>query len=185
MGSAASLTLMKKMDYCINKVFDPPRMNLSVLEFFTIGIGPSIAYGGTDARGAPLRHPLERAGALENGARGGHLYGSLALTGRGHGNRPRHPARARRRGAGDDQRGHDGGSPGTIRSTHRLRLGGTRRSDSTNGTTCSFTAPRCCPRIPMACASPLRRGECRAARPHYYSIGGGFVVNEALRNVMS
>lgn len=62
-------------------------MSLSVLDFFTIGIGPSSSHTVGPMRAARqfvLR--LEEAGLLPRTARiEAHLYGSLALTGKGHG----------------------------------------------------------------------------------------------------
>src|SRR4051812_44700505 len=103
-------------------------MNLSVLEFFTIGIGPSSSHTVGPMRAARrFVTRLTEAGLLEKTSRvEGHLYGSLALTGRGH---------------GTDRailHGLEGEAPETIdvdqmavrldkiRSQHRLQLGGVR-----------------------------------------------------------
>lgn len=62
-------------------------MSLSVLDFFTIGIGPSSSHTVGPMRAARLfAMRLEEAGLLASTAKvEAHLYGSLALTGKGHG----------------------------------------------------------------------------------------------------
>src|SRR6478752_4763390 len=62
-------------------------VSLSVLDLVTIGIGPSSSHTvGPMRAGARFIQRLQEAGALENTARVvAHLYGSLALTGKGHG----------------------------------------------------------------------------------------------------
>ncbi len=60
---------------------------VSVLDLFTIGIGPSSSHTVGPMRAADrFVRTLERLGVLEKTARvQAHLYGSLALTGKGHG----------------------------------------------------------------------------------------------------
>lgn len=62
-------------------------MSLSVLDFFTIGIGPSSSHTVGPMRAArQFVERLEETGLLAQTARiEVHLYGSLALTGKGHG----------------------------------------------------------------------------------------------------
>jgi L-serine dehydratase len=62
-------------------------MPLSVLDFFTIGIGPSSSHTVGPMRAArKFALHLEEAGLLPRTAKmEAHLYGSLALTGKGHG----------------------------------------------------------------------------------------------------
>ena len=62
-------------------------MSLSVLDLFTIGIGPSSSHTvGPMRAGARFAQRLQQGGLLEKTARVvAHLYGSLALTGKGHG----------------------------------------------------------------------------------------------------
>ena len=131
-------------------------MVLSVLELFTIGIGPSSSHTVGPMRAARrFVTRLSEAGALEKTVRvEGHLYGSLALTGRGH---------------GTDRAillGLEGETPETI----DLDAMGTRleaihmyitesasaactRSRSMTGPTCCSTAPKHCRRTQMACVS--------------------------------
>ena len=61
--------------------------NISVLDLFTIGIGPSSSHTVGPMRAARrFMERLAEAGTLERVARiEAHLYGSLALTGKGHG----------------------------------------------------------------------------------------------------
>ena len=60
---------------------------ISVLDLFTIGIGPSSSHTvGPMRAGLRFTQRLAEAGLLEKSARvEAHLYGSLALTGKGHG----------------------------------------------------------------------------------------------------
>ncbi len=62
-------------------------MSLSVLDLFTIGIGPSSSHTvGPMRAGARFVQRLQEGGLLQKAARvEAHLYGSLALTGKGHG----------------------------------------------------------------------------------------------------
>lgn len=62
-------------------------MSLSVLDLFTIGIGPSSSHTvGPMRAGARFVQRLREGGLLEKTTRViAHLYGSLALTGKGHG----------------------------------------------------------------------------------------------------
>lgn len=62
-------------------------MSLSVLDLFTIGIGPSSSHTvGPMRAGCRFVHKLEELSLLNHTARlEAHLYGSLALTGKGHG----------------------------------------------------------------------------------------------------
>src|SRR4026209_1229354 len=61
-------------------------MDLSVLDIFKIGVGPSSSHTmGPMSPACTLGEALARLGRLERTARvGAQLYGSLALTGRGH-----------------------------------------------------------------------------------------------------
>ena len=156
-------------------------MNLSVLEFYTIGIGPSSSHTVGPMRAARrFIARLSEAGALEKTARvEGHLYGSLALTGRGH---------------GTDRAillGLEGESPETIdvdtmsarldaiHSQHRLRLGGTHEVAFDDRADLLFHRTEALPAHPNG-----MRFTAFDATNHellsrtYYSIGGGFVVNE-------
>ena len=156
-------------------------MNLSVLELFTIGIGPSSSHTVGPMRAARrFVTRLSEAGVLEKTARvEGHLYGSLALTGRGH---------------GTDRAillGLEGETPETvnidtmatrleaIRTQRRLRLGGTQEIAFDDRTDLLFHRTEALPAHPNG----LRFMAFDAANTElltrtYYSIGGGFVVNE-------
>ena len=156
-------------------------MNLSVLDFFTIGIGPSSSHTVGPMRAAHrFVDRLTEAGVLGATARvEAHLYGSLALTGKGH---------------GTDRAvlfGLEGETPETIdidsmaprleaiRAQHRLRLGGTHEIAFDEKTCLLFHRTEALPAHPNG----LRFFAFDAAGVElltrtYYSIGGGFVVNE-------
>jgi L-serine dehydratase len=156
-------------------------MNLSVLDFFTIGIGPSSSHTVGPMRAARrFVDRLSEAGALNATTRVEvHLYGSLALTGKGH---------------GTDRAivfGLEGDTPETIdvdtmaprleaiRAEHRLRLGGTHEISFHEKTCLLFHRTEALPAHPNG----LRFFAFDAAGAElltrtYYSIGGGFVVNE-------
>ena len=156
-------------------------MNLSVLEFFTIGIGPSSSHTVGPMRAARrFVRRLTEAGLLEKTSRvEGHLYGSLALTGRGH---------------GTDRailHGLEGEAPETIdvdqmaarldkiRSQHRLQLGGIKAIGFDERADLKFHRSEALPAHPNG----MRFVAYDAANAEllsrtYYSIGGGFVVNE-------
>ena len=156
-------------------------MNLSVLDFFTIGIGPSSSHTVGPMRAARrFVDRLREAGVLDATVRvEAHLYGSLALTGKGH---------------GTDRAvlfGLEGDTPETIdidsmaprleamRSQHRLHLGGTHEIGFEEKTCLLFHRTEALPAHPNG----LRFIAFDAAGTElltrtYYSIGGGFVVNE-------
>ncbi|MEP6672029.1 MAG: serine dehydratase beta chain, partial [Chthoniobacter sp.] len=156
-------------------------MNLSVLEFFTIGIGPSSSHTVGPMRAARrFVTRLGEAGVLEKTARvEGHLYGSLALTGRGH---------------GTDRAillGLEGETPETvnvdtmgarldaIRFQRRLRLGGTQEIAFDDRADLMFHRTEALPAHPNGMrflAFDVANAELLSRT--YYSIGGGFVVNE-------
>ncbi len=156
-------------------------MNLSVLEFFTIGIGPSSSHTVGPMRAARrFVTRLTEAGFLEKTSRvEGHLYGSLALTGRGH---------------GTDRailHGLEGEAPETIdvdqmaarldkiRSQHRLQLGGVKTIGFDERADLKFHRSEVLPAHPNG----MRFVAYDAANAEllsrtYDSSGGGFVVNE-------
>ncbi|EDY18301.1 L-serine dehydratase 1 [Chthoniobacter flavus Ellin428] len=156
-------------------------MNLSVLEFYTIGIGPSSSHTVGPMRAAHrFVTRLNEAGALEKTTRvEAHLYGSLALTGRGH---------------GTDRAvifGLEGEAPETIdvdsmvprleaiRAQHRLKLGGSKSIGFDDRRDLQFHRSEVLPMHPNG----MRFVAFDAANTEllsrtYYSIGGGFVVNE-------
>ncbi|MEI9896332.1 MAG: L-serine ammonia-lyase [Chthoniobacter sp.] len=154
---------------------------ISVLDLFTIGIGPSSSHTVGPMRAARrFIMRLSETGALETTARvEAHLYGSLALTGKGH---------------GSDRailHGLEGETPetidveemssrlDTIREQRRLRLGGSRDVPFDERTDLLFHRTETLPAHPNG----LRFFAFDAANAEllsrtYYSIGGGFVVNE-------
>jgi L-serine dehydratase len=156
-------------------------MNLSVLDLFTIGIGPSSSHTVGPMRAARrFVTRLIEGGLLDKTARvEGHLYGSLALTGRGH---------------GTDRAlllGLEGETPETIdidamparleaiRSRHHLRLGGTQEIAFDDRADLLFHRTEVLPAHPngMRFIAFDAAGKELFSRT-YYSIGGGFVVNE-------
>jgi len=156
-------------------------MNLSVLELFTIGIGPSSSHTVGPMRAARrFVTRLSEAGVLEKTARvEGHLYGSLALTGRGH---------------GTDRAillGLEGETPETvnidtmaarleaIRSQRRIRLGGTQEIAFSDRADLMFHRTEVLPAHPNGMRfMALDAANAELLTRTYYSIGGGFVVNE-------
>jgi L-serine dehydratase len=156
-------------------------MNLSVLELFTIGIGPSSSHTvGPMRAGRRFVDRLQEAGVLSQTARVEvHLYGSLALTGKGH---------------GTDRAilfGLEGETPENIeldamaarleaiRNAKRLRLAGTHEIEFDEKSSLLFHRMESLPAHPNG----LRFQAFDAAGAElmtrtYYSIGGGFVVNE-------
>src|SRR5436190_15838731 len=101
-------------------------MSLSVLDLFTIGIGPSSSHTvGPMRAGFRFVQKLKEAGVFDRTARvEGHLYGSLALTGKGHGSDK--AVLLGLEGETPEQVNVDGlpAQLERIRTTHRLRLGG-------------------------------------------------------------
>jgi L-serine dehydratase len=154
-------------------------MSLSVFDIFKIGIGPSSSHTMGPMRAAhEFVQALERDGILAATQQVAvRLYGSLALTGLGH---------------GTDRAvliGLEGGDPETvdpdsieptlqrIRSSHRIRLLGAREVDFDEKSHLLLLRTERLPGHPngmrftalAANGSPLREEE-------YYSIGGGFIV---------
>ena len=156
-------------------------MNLSVLELFTIGIGPSSSHTvGPMRAGRRFVDRLSEAGVLSRTARVEvHLYGSLALTGKGHGT-----DRAVIFGLeGETPEGIELDTMAArleaIRTGKRLCLAGTRVIDFDEKTCMLFHRMESLPAHPNG----LRFKAFDAAGAElmtrtYYSIGGGFVVNE-------
>jgi L-serine dehydratase len=156
-------------------------MNLSVLELFTIGIGPSSSHTvGPMRAGRRFVDRLQEAGVLARTERvEAHLYGSLALTGKGHGT-----DRAVLFGLeGETPEGIELDTMAArleaIRTRKRLKLGGTREIDFDEKSGMLFHRMESLPAHPNG----LRFVAFDAAGVElmtrtYYSIGGGFVVNE-------
>jgi L-serine dehydratase len=157
-------------------------MSLSVLDIFKVGIGPSSSHtmGPMNAARAFVDELMSK-GLIERTERiAAQVYGSLALTGRGHctdraillgleGNRPdtidpadMEPALER------------------IRSTGRLRLGGTHEIEFDEPMDLLFHREQVLPLHPngMRFSALTAAGEV-LHREEYYSTGGGFTVRAA------
>jgi L-serine dehydratase len=157
-------------------------MNLSVLDIFKIGVGPSSSHTmGPMNAAAAFAADLERVGALERTAKVvAQVYGSLALTGHGHctdraillgleGNRPDtiDPAEMEP-------------SLERIHSTSRLRLLGRHEIDFDEPMDLLFHRDQILPLHPNG----MRYSALDAAgqvlhREEIYSTGGGFIVRAA------
>ena len=157
-------------------------MSLSVLDLYTIGIGPSSSHTvGPMRAGNRFVARLSEAGVLAKTARvEAHLYGSLALTGKGHGTdkavllglEGETPETVDVDASASPSVSHPRGAPLTLGGTHA-------RSRSTRRAICCSTAPSRCPRIRMGCASwPAMRRATNCSQAPTTRIGGGFVVNE-------
>ena len=156
-------------------------MAVSVFDLFKIGIGPSSSHTVGPMRAAArfAERWLEEKGVLDRVARvRAELYGSLAMTGRGH---------------GTDKAvllGFEGAHPDTvdpdlipdtlarIRTTHRLRVLGKHEIDFDEKRDLIFNKRQ---KLPfhtngMRFSAYDAEGHELATRD-YYSVGGGFVVN--------
>jgi L-serine dehydratase len=157
-------------------------LNLSVLDIFKIGIGPSSSHTmGPMNAACAFTDDLASRGLLDRTAKvGAQVYGSLALTGKGHctdraillgleGNRP-----DRIDPAAMDP------SLTRIRSSGRLRLGGLRDIEFDEPLDLLFHRDQVLPLHPNG----LRFTALDAAgtvlhREEFYSTGGGFIVRAA------
>ncbi len=156
-------------------------MALSVFDLFKVGIGPSSSHTVGPMRAARrFVARLESEGLLDSTALlRSELYGSLAATGRGHGT-----DRAVILGLqGETPEGVDPDRMGQLveeaRARHRLRLLGRREIDWQEGRDLLFHRDESLPLHPngMRFTAHGAVGEELLSRV-YYSIGGGFVVNE-------
>jgi L-serine dehydratase len=154
-------------------------MSLSIFDIFKIGIGPSSSHTmGPMLAARRFLLGLRERGLLERVARvGAQLYGSLALTGRGH---------------CTDRAillGLEGETPETleprtvegrlerIRGSARLRLLGTREVGFDEGLDLLFHVDQVLPRHPngMRFTALDPSGEV-LLREEFYSLGGGFIA---------
>jgi L-serine dehydratase len=163
-------------------VDSPAPLTLSVLDIFKIGLGPSSSHTmGPMNAACTFVEDLASSGALEQTARvGAQLYGSLALTGKGHctdravllgleGHRPEtiEPAAIE-------------AALARIRSTGRLHLASRREIEFDEPLDLLFHHDQTLPLHPNglrftaldATGAALRREE-------FYSTGGGFIVRAA------
>lgn len=156
-------------------------MSLSVFDLFKIGIGPSSSHTVGPMRAAwRFTQTLETQGLLEQTSRVvTDLYGSLALTGRGH--------------ATDKAvlLGLSGQQPDTIdpdqveplvmsiRQNHRLRLAGQNDIPFNEQTDLLFHFDETLPQHPNGMRyTAFDPSSILLACETYYSVGGGFVVSE-------
>jgi L-serine dehydratase len=157
-------------------------MSISVLDLFTIGIGPSSSHTVGPMRAARrFVEGLLQAGLLAGVTRiEAHLYGALALTGRGH---------------GADRAillGLEGEAPervdvtalpqrvAQIRATHRLQAAGRYPLDFDEGTDLVFHRDESLPVHPNGLRFAARNAAgTLVAETTCYSVGGGFVVDAA------
>ena len=166
-------------------------MNTSLFELFKIGIGPSSSHTVGPMRAA-LRFTRELAAAnlVEKTATVNvHLYGSLALTGIGHGT-----DRAILLGLLGEA--PDAIVPSTvdtkiatIRETNSIDLGGRKSIPFTEAANLNFRRNQMYP-DPNVTSHPngmrftaLDSTGTKLAEAVFYSIGGGFIVSEAERTV--
>ena len=157
-------------------------MSISVFELFTVGIGPSSSHTVGPMRAAKLfADALLDGGAIDSVTRlEARLYGSLGATGRGH---------------GTDKAvmlGLEGAEPETvdvdgiperidrIRQDCRLELGGSKTIDFDPKRDLVFENRRSLPGHPngMRFKAESAAGD-EIAAAVYYSVGGGFVLDEA------
>jgi len=156
-------------------------MSLSVLDLYTIGIGPSSSHTvGPMRAGQRFITRLAEAGLLEQTTRiEAHLYGSLALTGKGHGT-----DKAVLLGLmGETPEGVDVDAVPTmieaIRTQHRLRLGGRHAIAFDEKNDLLFHRLESLPQHPNGMSFSAKGADgSELLQRIYYSIGGGFVVNE-------
>ncbi|MBE5313832.1 MAG: L-serine ammonia-lyase [Xanthomonadales bacterium] len=157
-------------------------MAVSVFDLFKIGIGPSSSHtvGPMRAGARFVERWLHESGELPRVARMRvELYGSLALTGRGHGT-----DKAVLLGLEGElpNRIDPDSIPATlerIRSAQRLRLGGTREIDFVEKRDLVFNKRQKLPYHTNGMRfSAFAADDSLIATRDYYSIGGGFVVNQ-------
>ena len=157
-------------------------MNISILDLFTIGIGPSSSHTVGPMRAARrFTQGLAEAHCLAATSRvEAHLYGSLALTGPSHGT-----DRAVLLGLeGETPEAVDVDAiPGRlerIRSRHRLQLGGARELVFDEAHDVHYHGAKALPAHPNGMRFVAKNADGGTlAEQVYYSVGGGFVVSEA------
>jgi L-serine dehydratase len=156
-------------------------MAISVFELFRIGIGPSSSHTVGPMRAAcTFVSRLADSGHLDRAERvHATLYGSLAHTGRGHGTdravilglQGKLPDRV------DPDRIE--AALGKVAQSGRIALAGRREIAFDAATDIAFNKRESLPYHPngMRFRATDAAGECLSER-HYYSVGGGFVVNQ-------
>jgi L-serine dehydratase len=156
-------------------------MTISVLEMFTIGIGPSSSHTVGPMRAARrFARQLADRGGLDRVARlEVHLYGSLALTGPSHGT-----DRALLLGLeGETPEGVDVDAIPVrlerIRATHSLRLAGSRQLAFHEPQDIHYHRNQALPAHPngMRFVALDAAGQ-TVAEETFFSVGGGFVISQ-------
>ena len=157
-------------------------MAVSVFDLFKIGIGPSSSHTVGPMRAAArfVRRWLDEAGFLQRTARVQvELYGSLAMTGRGHGTDK--AVLLGLEGHWPDTVDPDG-IPAVlerIRGEKRLRLGGTHAIAFDEAQDLVFNKRQKLPyHVNGMRYSAFDASGALLATRDYYSVGGGFVVNQ-------
>src|SRR5688572_16240707 len=156
-------------------------MSLSVLDLFTIGIGPSSSHTvGPMRAGARFVQRLKEAGLLDKTTRVvAHLYGSLALTGKGHGTDK--AVLLGLEGETPEQVNVDAIAARLqkIREEKSLKLGGTYPVSFDESKDLLFHRMENLPAHPNGLRFTAHdAGGQELLTKTYYSVGGGFVVSE-------
>lgn len=157
-------------------------MALSVFDLFKVGIGPSSSHTvGPMCAALRFTQALEARGALAHVQRvRADLYGSLALTGRGHGTDK--AVLLGLSGERPDRIDPDAVEPfvARVRSLHKLQLAGRFPVPFHEDTDLLFHEDESLPRHPNGMKfAAFDQAGVELANETYYSVGGGFVVTEA------
>ncbi|HXU43896.1 MAG TPA: L-serine ammonia-lyase, partial [Thermoanaerobaculia bacterium] len=156
-------------------------MAISIFDLFTIGIGPSSSHTVGPMRAAKrFAERLEREGLLGETARvEATLYGSLAMTGKGHGTDKAVLMGLEGETPEEVDPGRVGPRVAEIRATGRLRLLGRREVAFEEKGDLVFNRREILPL--HSNGMRYRAFDAAGAALHeriYYSVGGGFVVDE-------
>ncbi len=156
-------------------------MAISVLDIFTVGIGPSSSHTVGPMRAARrFLDRLREAGCLEATARVEvHLYASLALTGKGHGTDKALLLGLEGETPEETNVDEFAGHVERIRGTGRLRLDGAHEIAFHEKEDLLYHRTESLPAHPNGLRFVARSGDgAELLSRIYYSIGGGFVVGE-------
>jgi len=156
-------------------------MTVSIFELFKIGVGPSSSHTmGPMTAACRFVAQLRDAGLLPHVARvTAILYGSLALTGRGHATDT--AVITGLHGIAPDQVDPDAAAAqiADVRATHRLSLGGSHPVDFDSDRDIVWRGGEQLTFHPNAIQLIARDGDCRELLMRsYFSIGGGFVLDD-------
>ena len=155
-------------------------MNLSVLDLFTIGIGPSSSHTvGPMRAGRRFANRLNEAALIGRAACvEAHLYGSLALTGKGHGTDTAVLLGLEGETPEDVDVERVAARLATIRAEETLRLNGTHAVAFVEQRDLHFHRRECLPAHPNGLRFIARDAAgAELLTKTYYSVGGGFVVD--------